>query len=185
VERLQSLQKQKIVLKDEVKKLQKKANRTIEREGVRLTEEDGADMQTVMADNSNKVDDEFAKDSFQHTLWKQQKKYNTLRDKRQMRWYPLVILFALSLRYASSTAYRTVTSSGLLSLPSEHTLRDYTHWRSVQNGVHFQFIQKAKQVMAQEGFEKVDNQFALIMDEMKIKSGLVFRKHTGKLVGFL
>ena len=27
--------------------------------------------------------------------------------------------------------------------------------------------------MAQEGFEKVDNQFALIIDEMKIKSGLV------------
>jgi len=42
----------------------------------------------------------------------------------------------------------------------------------VQNGVHFQFFQKAKQVMDQEGFEKVGNQFALIMDEMKIKSGL-------------
>ena len=127
VERLQSLQKQKIVLKDKVKKLQKKANRTIEREGGRLTEEDGADMQTVMADNSNTVDDEFAKDSFQHILLEQQKKYNTLKDKRQMRWHPLIIRFALSLRYASSTAYRTVTSSGLLSLLSEHTLRDYTH----------------------------------------------------------
>ena len=112
---------------DKVKKLQKKANRTIEREGGRLTEEDGADMQTVMADNSNTVDDEFAKDSFQHILLEQQKKYNTLKDKRQMRCHPLIIRFALSLRYASSTAYRTVTSSGLLSLLSEHTLRDYTH----------------------------------------------------------
>ena len=31
---------------------------------------------------------------------------------------------------------------------------------------------------------KEDMQFALIMDEMKIKRGLVYRKHTGDLVGF-
>ena len=48
---------------DKVKKLLKKANRLIEREGVRLIEEDGADMQTAMADNSDKIDDVFAKDS--------------------------------------------------------------------------------------------------------------------------
>ena len=184
VERLQCLQKQKIALKDKVKKLQKKANRLIEREGVRLTEADAADIQTVMAETSDKVDDDFVKDSFQHILWEQQRKYNALKNKRQMRWHPLVIWFALSLRYASSTAYRTVTRSGLLSLPSERTLRDYTHWCSVRNGVHFPFIDKAKKVMAQEGFEKEDMQFALIMDEMKIKRGLVYRKHTGDLVGF-
>ena len=125
VERLQSLQKQKIALKDKVKKLQMKANRLIEREGVRLTEEDAADIQTVMAETSDKVEDDFVEDSFQHILWEQQRKYNALKDKRQMRWHPLVIRF-----------------------------------------------------------EQVDNQFALIMDEMKIKRGLVFRKHTGKLVGF-
>ena len=38
--------------------------------------------------------------------------------------------------------------------------------------------------MAQQGFQKVDYQFALIMDELKIKSGLVYRKHTRELVGF-
>ena len=101
-----------------------------------------------------------------------------------MRWHPLIIRFALSLKYASSAAYRTVTRSGLLSLPSERTLCDYTHWCSVQNGVMFPFIHKAKRVMAQQGFQKVDYQFALVMDELKIKSGLVFRKHTGELVGF-
>ena len=38
--------------------------------------------------------------------------------------------------------------------------------------------------MTQQGFQKVDYQFALIMNELKIKSGLVYRKHTGELVGF-
>ena len=163
---------------------EKKARKLIESEGVRLSREDAADIQTIMEENSDKVDDAFAEESFQHTLWEQQKKYNALKDKRQMRWHPLVIRFALSLRYASSTAYRTVSSSGLLSLPSERTLWDYTHWCSVKNGVHFAFIDRAKRVIAQEGFEQQDKQFALIMDEMKIKTGLVYRKHTGELVGF-
>ena len=172
VQRLQSVQKQ-IALKEKVKRLEKekKAQKLIESEGVRLSREDAADIQAVMEENSEKVDGDFTKDSFQHILWEQQKKNSALKDKRQMRWHPLVIRFALSLRYASSTAYRTVASSGLLSLPSERTLRDYTHWCSVRNGVHFPFIEKAKKVMAQEGFKKEDMQFALIMDEMKIKRG--------------
>ena len=54
----------------------------------------------------------------------------------------------------------------------------------MKNGVHFAFIDRAKRVIAEEGFEQQDKQFALIIDEMKIKSGLVCRKHTGELVGF-
>ena len=186
LERHKSVQKQKIALKEKVKRLEmeKKARKLIESEGVRLSMEDAADVQAVMEENSDKVDGHFDKDLFQHILWEQQKKYSGLKDKRQMRWHPLVIRFALSLRYASSTAYRTVTSSGLLSLPSERTLRDYTHWCAVQNGVHFPFIEKARKVMVQEGLSTEDKQFALIMDEMKIKQGLVYRKHTGELVGF-
>lgn len=54
-----------------------------------------------------------------------------------------------------------------------------------ENGVHFTFLQKAKEVVSQEGIaDKGDKQFALTMDEMKIMHGLVFRKHTGELVGF-
>ena len=54
----------------------------------------------------------------------------------------------------------------------------------MKNGVHFAFIDRANKVIAQKGFEKEDKQFALIMDEMKIRSGIVYRKHTGELVGF-
>ena len=147
VERLQSVQKQKIALREKVRRLEKekKARKLIESEGVRLSREDAADIQTIMEEISDKVDT-FAEESFQHILWEQQKKYNALKDKRQMRWHPLVIRFALSLRYASSTAYRTVSSSGLLSFPSERTLWDYTHWCFVKNGVLFAVIDRAKRV---------------------------------------
>ena len=151
---------------------------------MRLSREDAADIQTIMKENPDKVDGAFAEGSFQHILWEQQRKYIALKDKRQMRWHPLINRFVLSLQYVSSTAYRTVSSGGLLSLPSERTLCAYTHWCSVKNGVHFAFIDRAKRVIGQEGFEKEDKQFALIMDRMKIKSGVVYRKHTGELVEF-
>ena len=61
-------------------------------------------------------------------LWNEQLKYNSLKDKRQMRWDPLLIRFALSIKYASSAAYQQATKLGFLALPSERTLRDYTHW---------------------------------------------------------
>ena len=134
------------MLNTKISRLEKerKACEVIENDGVKLTEEDAADIQAVLEDKSVQVDERFAKDSLQYILWEQQVKYNHLTDKRQMRWHPLIIRFGLSLKYASSAAYRTVASTGLLSLPSEWTLRDYTHWCSVQNGVIHPFIQKAK-----------------------------------------
>ena len=94
VERLQFVQKQKIALREKVKRLEKekKARTLIEREDVRLSREDAADIQTIMKENSDKVDSAFAEESFQHILWEQQKKYIALKDKRQMRWHPLIIL---------------------------------------------------------------------------------------------
>ena len=101
-----------------------------------------------------------------------------------MRWHPLVVRFALSLYYSSRVAYRTATSSGFLVLPSERTLRDYTHWCSVNNGVQFEYIEQAKTVMSQKGMNEDEKLFTLIFDEMKVKGGLVFRKSTGRLIGF-
>ena len=51
--------------------------------------------------------------------------YNKQKNKRGMRWHPLIIRFALNLRYLSATAYKAV--GNFLALPSKHTLQDYTH----------------------------------------------------------
>ena len=128
---------------------------------------------------------DFDKDSPQYLLWQEQIKYKNVRRKQQMRWYPLIIRFALNLLYSSRAAYHAVTTSGFLSLPSERTLRDYSHWCEVQNGVHFDFIKQAQKTLQQEGVDARDSeQFVLLLDEMKIKSGLVFNKNSGELVGF-
>ena len=150
-----------------------------------MSQEDSEEFTKLMDDLTPTVDQEFESGSPQQLLWQQQLKYNQLKTKEQMRWHPLVIRFALSLHYSSRAAYRTVTKSGFLSLPSERTLRDYSHWCTTQNGVNFNFLKQANKVLEQEGVRSDDqSQYVLLLDEMKVKTGLVFSKNTGQLVGF-
>ena len=101
-----------------------------------------------------------------------------------MRWHPLVLRFALNLKYMSSSAYRAVRQSGIISLPSQRTLADYTHWTSPHSGLQVEYVDKLYSMLA-EALPSHQHQCTLSMDEMKIKSGLVFSKHTGNLVGFV
>ena len=63
---------------------------------------------------------------------------------------------------------------------------DYSHWHcTTQNGVNFDFLKQARKVLEQEGVKSVDQrQYVLLLDEMKVKTGLVFSKSSGELVGF-
>ena len=96
-----------------------------------------------------------------------------------MRWHPLIVRFALNLKYLSSTSYKAV--GNFLALPSERTLWDYTHVIKFQRGTSSDIRLKAD--MDFEHISPSQKKIALIMDEMKIKSGLVFNKSSGKLVG--
>ena len=164
--------------------LEAKVQDLIDRDGIILSETDTIDVGTAFDDASSQVMADFPEDSFQRILWEQQKQYNSLLDKRQMRWHAVIVRFALSLRYASTSAYRAVTKCGFLSLLSERTLRDYTHWCSVHNGIQVPFIQQMKKELDRQGIVGTKRVSCLLMDEMKIKSGLVFSKSTGELVGF-
>ena len=61
-----------------------------------------------------------------YKIFLQQQKYWHLKDKRSMCWNPLIIRFALSVKYSSTSAYQTL--GPIFALPSLHFLRDYTHW---------------------------------------------------------
>ena len=56
-------------------------------------------------------------------------------DSRQIRWHQAIIKWCLHLRYLSSSVYHALRSSGIIKLPSERTLYDYTHW--IKAGVGF------------------------------------------------
>ena len=75
--------------------------------------------------------------------------------------------------------------SRVIHLPSERTVRDYTHYvppqTGFQDGVPEQLARDAKL----DEIEEWQKFACLTYDEIKIKEGLVYNKYTDKLVGFV
>ena len=74
-------------------------------------------------------------------------------------------------------------NTGVLTLPSERTLRDYTHW--VEGEAGFQASVNRQLIEEANVREEKDKYVALVFDEMKVREDLVFDKHSCRLVRFL
>ena len=183
-ERLHNLQRAKVAETKSNKRVSEKLNELIDKDGVSLTEQDTSDVASIFESVTDDVIKNFKEGSIQQIFWEQQKNYSSLKNKKSMKWHPLLIRFALSLKYASSSAYHMARNSGLIALPSDRTLRDYTHWTTVKDGIQKEMVQQMKKCLRFEDMQTYEKQFALSMDEMKIRSGLVFKKDTGELTGF-
>ena len=123
--------------------------------------------------------------SFQQIFWDQQKQAMKQKDMRGIRWHPLMIRFCLYLRQHSGKAYEALRQSGCITLPSQRTLRDYSH--SVKAGVGFSLevdhqLMVASKVATSEEWEKF---VVILLDEMYIREDLVYEKHSGTLIGFV
>ena len=183
-ERLRNVSHSLKISQQKVRRLKVKLESLIEKEGISLAEDDATDISAVFSEVNSTVDKNFPPDTPQRVFWDQQLKYNSLKNKKQMKWHPLVVRFALNLKYLSTSGYRAVRQSEIIHLPSERTLSDYTHWTSAHGGVQLEFIEHLKCTLEREIPSHEQRRCALSMDEMKIKSGLVFSKRTGSLVGF-
>ena len=75
------------------------------------------------------------------------------------------------MKFISGGGYHALRESGLIVLPSERTLRDYTH--SVHAGIGFLSEVDAQLMEEARVVEKVDRFVVLSWDEIKIKEGLV------------
>ena len=67
-----------------------------------------------------------------------------------------------------------------MSLPSQHTLSDYTHCVKSTVGFSTEVDNQLIQAIGHQEWEKL---VILLMDEMYIREDLVYNKHTGQLVG--
>jgi hypothetical protein len=91
-----------------------------------------------------------------------------------------VIRFALSIHSKSPSAYRELRESGALILPSEQVLRDYKNYFKPKAGISKENVESLREKSL--SFSSVQRYVAVIMDEMKIQSNLVFDKVSGDLV---
>lgn len=84
----------------------------------------------------------------------------------------------------SSGAYEALRSSGCLRLPSQLTLRDYTHYVQASTGFSTEVDRMLMQAAAVDTCPEREKCTILLLDEMHIREDLVFDKHTGAMIGF-
>ncbi len=75
-------------------------------------------------------------------------------------------------------------SSRFIKLPSERTLRDYTNYFEIKTGFQDEVDEQLTQEISLLRLPENRKFFCILLDEMKIKEGLVFNKYSGKIIGF-
>ena len=126
---------------------------------LQLSRENGKDMEELMPANSPA-----------RLLWDQQKQALSAKSTQGMRWNPLMIRLCLSLKLKSPAAYRTLRDSGLLVLPSERTLRDYTHYIKSGPGYHLEVEKMLSTSAHLEDSPPYQRLVVIAIDEMKVKA---------------
>ena len=74
--------------------------------------------------------------------------------------------------------------SGAITLPSQRTLRDYTHHVKACTGFSDEVDQQLAEAAKITTCDEHEKLVVLLLDEMHIREDLIYDKHTGALVGF-
>ncbi len=181
--RLRESHRRNRVMKKRLSRLQQKLDETTRASGVVVDESMTSDLLAIMQTHGAEVTSEHPPDSFPRIFWEQQLQA-AKKSSKGMRWHPLMIRWCINLRHKSSGAYDVLRESGVVSLPSQRTLRDYTHYVSASAGFSsegdLQLMEAARVGLSEEWQKCV----TVILDEMHIKHDLVYDKHSGELIGF-
>ncbi len=184
-QRLTNLRAEVVQQKRKIEFLEEKVKMLTEASGVEVDKEIHDDLGGIMEEMTEEVEKQFDENSFERVFWNQQLQAKQVKDHRQMRWHPALIKWCLSLKMLSSSSYRALRSSGVLVLPSERTLRDYTHW--MESGAGFsdsvdRALLKEAKIDSVADFQK---HVCLVFDEVRIKEDLVYDKHSLQIIGFV
>ncbi len=94
----------------------------------------------------------------------------------------MMIRWCLSLKLLSSGSYNALRSSGVVVLPSERTLRDYTHFVKAKPGFSPGIDKQLCREANIDSIPEHEKYVCLVFDEVKVKSDLVYDKHSAELV---
>lgn len=156
----------------------KELNQQIETHGIQLDADLHNDCQNLIEN----IKQELPEDSFEKLFWEQQQKAFQ-SDPKGTRWHPMMIRFALHIHLRSPSAYKALRESGVIKLPSERTLRDYSNVFHPSPGFKKETFEDLKHQASK--LQGIGKYVVLAFDEVSIKDDLVFDKHTGELVGFV
>ena len=166
-----------------MKSLQSKVNHLLTTESFEVDSSTNEDLCTLMKKWSSSALSSCTDNSFCSLFWQQQLKAASVKNSRGMTWHPLIVKWCLYLQYRSSGAYEALRSSGVIKLPSGRTLRDYKHFAPAVTGFSAEY--DCQLINLAEKTSILSKYVALLVDEMYVKEGLVFNKHSGQLIGFV
>ena len=185
IKRISNLRKEIILQRHQIETLKTKIHCYNENGGIFINSFLERDLETIMNEMNSTVTQSHPSNSFQRLFWEQQLQAVRNRDNRQVRWHPAMIKWCLNLKLLSSSSYHALRSSGVMILPSERTLRDYTHWIKAQPGlsdaVDDQLMTQAQITVVPEYMKHI----CLLFDEVYIKEDLVYNKNTSEIIGFV
>ena len=127
VERLRKLHQLYRKTSKQLHHLKLRLANAIEQQGVNLGSSLDDDLHSIMLQEGPLVLSKLPEDSFQRLFWQQQLSAAAKKSPKGMKWHPMMIRWCLYLRHHSGQAYEALRDSGVISLPSQRTLRDYTH----------------------------------------------------------
>ena len=179
-----ALNEKVFALEEHVERLERSARSMIDRESANLSLLGTIEIDDMVKEMKDELQSSFVKDSFQDIFFREQVKYNKLRDKRNMRWHPIIIRWCLYIKSKSAKAYEGIKA--FLALPSERTLYDYTHVTECGLGFKDSVLEQLVMHCNHKGIFNEEHKLyvGLLQDEVKIKADLVYDKHTGELIGF-
>ena len=164
--------------------IEQKLEMSISRCGVTVDEATHSDLLHIAKNHQAAVAAQHPPNSFARLFWEQQLKMTTCQDSCGRRWHPTMIKWALYLHHQSSSSYETLRSSGCIALPSQRTLRDYSHCIKAEVGFSNEVDEQLKMAPEVANVEDWQRHIILLLDEMHIRDELVYDKHTGALLGF-
>ena len=94
-----------------------------------------------------------------------------------------MIRWCLYLKSKSTTGYEALRKT--IALPSCRTLHDYTHLYTPKFGFQKELDQQLAEEFKVEECPEWQKHVGLVFDEMKIKEGIVYNKHSSTIEGFI
>ena len=87
--------------------------------------------------------------------------------------------WCIYLCHLSGGAYDMIRDSGVVSLPSQRTLRDYTYYTKACAGFSSEVDRQLMDVANIADCPEREKYVVILMDEMHVKEDIVYDKHTG------
>ena len=180
---LSRLHQQSRELGIQVSCLQERLSSVTTKHGITLTDDLHQDVVKIATANTKNIHSNYPEGTFQRLFWDQQVKASKYNNPKSMKWHPLFIKWCLYLRHVSSKSYEILRTSAGLRLPSQSTLRDYTHYLPAKIGFSAEIDQHLVDIALLSNH--LNKYVILVMDEVHIKHDIIYDKHEGCLVGFI